>query len=350
MTISFVSFSAKPESFLDDPSFRYRCDNLAYALNAQGINSKLEHIDSFAVTADLSHVVFHRPRYSSRFRRIVRQLENQGITIIADFDDLVFDPAYLEFSPAVLNNIQPRRNIKRRLLSHFEALQYIRNVTVSTSELGRYVHATFPDAKICALQNYTHHDWPHKAVKPSADKRKVLTYFPGTRSHDRDFWQIEDVVAYFLSKNSGVQLLIIGPLNSRLLGVKSKQVRHLPKLPFTDYIQAASNSWVNLLPLEPTPFNQCKSAIKIIEAGSYNIPTISSPLSDAIRFCDTAASIAIDQQQWLQHLESFLNPKFYLQSSLRIQAEFGHIANSRHMANLFCKSYSVTYPPDLTSY
>lgn len=344
MTISFVSFSAKPEFFLDDPSFRYRCDNLAYALREQGIKSRLEHIESFTATADLSHVVFHRPRYSSRFRRIVRQLENQGITVIADFDDLIFDPTYLEFSPAVLNNVQPRRNIKRRLLSHFEALQHIRNVTVSTSELGRFVRATFPDVKICVLQNYMHYDWPYKAVQPNANKRKVLTYFPGTRSHDRDFWQVEDIIAYFLNKNSDVQLLIIGPLTSRLLELKSTQIRHLPKLPFTNYIQAASNSWVNLLPLEPTPFNQCKSAIKIIEAGSYNTPTISSPLSDAIRFCGTAASIAIDQQQWLQHLESFLDPKFYLQSSLRIKNEFGHITNSKHMANLFCTSYSVTLP------
>lgn len=343
MTISLVSFSAKPELFLDDPSFRYRCDNLAHALKGLGISCRLEHIDSFTVTADLSHVIFHRPRYSTRFRRLVRQLDGRGVTVIADFDDLVFDPAYLEFSPAVLNNVQPRRNIKRRFLSHFEALQHVRNVTVSTNELGRFARSTFPDIKTCVLQNYTHYDWPHTVTQPNTNKRKVLTYFPGTRSHDRDFWQIEDLIAYFLSKNADVQLLVIGPLTSQLLRTRSPQIRHLAKLPFTDYVQAARNSWVNLLPLEPTPFNQCKSAIKIIEAGCYNTPTISSPLSDAVRFCDTAASIAIDQQQWLQQLESFLDPAFYLQSSLRIQTEFRQIANNKHMAKLFCESYNVTH-------
>ena len=343
MTVSFVSFSAKPELFMDDPSFRYRCDNLAYALKGLGINCRLAHIDSFAMTADLSHVIFHRPRYSNRFRRLVRQLDNRGITVIADFDDLVFDPAYLDFSPAVLNNVQSRRNIKQRFLSHFEALQHIRNVTVSTSELGRFARTTFPDVKTCVLQNYIHYDWPYKTPQPNINKRKVLTYFPGTRSHDRDFWQIEDVIDYFLTKNKDIHLLVIGPLSSQLLKKRSPQVRHLPKLPFTDYVQAASNSWINLLPLEPTPFNQCKSAIKIIEAGSYNTPTISSPLSDAVRFCGTAASIAIDQQQWLQHLESFLDPAFYLQSSLRIKTDFKRIANNEHMAKNFCESYNITH-------
>lgn len=337
MKVHFVSFHPKPNVFLDDASFRYRCENLAFALNQQGVSAKLQHISSFELEPSISHVVFHRPKYSTRFQRLIKQLKRANITAIADFDDLVFDEDYVEFSPAVLNNILPTRKVVKKYREHFEALSFFEHISVSTHTLSRYIRRLFPDANISILNNTTHHDWPYKKPLSSEHRRPIITYFPGTRSHDRDFWQIEEALEFFLGNNPSVSLLVIGPLLSPLLSKGSNQVRHFRRLPFINYTQAVSNTWVNLLPLEPTPFNQCKSALKVIEAAAYHAPTISSPLPDATRFEGIGAITAVDQQQWLTNLDNLMEPTFYKKTVNHIEKQFSLEANPMLMADKFCK-------------
>jgi len=342
MKVHFVSFHAKPEAFLDDASFRYRCENLSVALTLKGVSTKLQHITSFALEPGISHVVFHRPKYSTRFRRLIKQLKLANIKAIADFDDLVFDEAYVEFSPAVLNDILSAKKVSKKYRAHFEALSFFENISVSTHTLARYAQRLFPDASTTVLNNATHYNWPYKKPLSSAYRRPVITYFPGTRSHDRDFWQIEEVIEYFLQHNSSVNLLVIGPLLSPFLNKGNKQVKHVRRLPFINYTQAVSNAWVNLLPLEPTPFNQCKSALKVIEAAAYHAPTICSPLPDALRFDGIGAITAIDQQQWLNSLDKLMDPTFYKSTINQIEKQFSQAAAPALMADTFCETHGLT--------
>lgn len=344
MQVHFVSFHAKPEAFLDDASFRYRCENLSYALNQQGITTKLQHITSFALEPGISYVIFHRPKYSTRFRRLIKQLKLASIIAIADFDDLVFDESYVGFSPAVLNNVLSHKKVLKIYRAHYEAMAFFDHINVSTSTLAMRAKHIFPNANINVLSNATHHDWPYKAPLSVTQRRPIITYFPGTRSHDRDFWQIEDVIEFFLRNNPSVNLLVIGPLLSPLLSKGSKQIRHVHRLPFLNYTQAVSNTWVNLLPLEPTPFNQCKSALKVIEAAAYHAPTICSPLPDAVRFEGIGTVTAIDQQQWLNNLENLMDTAIYRSTVSHIEKQFSLIADPKLMAGSFCKAHP--FPPN----
>jgi hypothetical protein len=341
MNVAFISFSKRPEAFIEDPSFRYRCQNLSAALCSLGISSSIHHIDSFYPTNDTTHVVFHRPKNSIKFRRLIKKLQLIEALAIADFDDLVFHEDYLDFSPALLNNILPKKKIAKIYRSHFEALNYIDNISVSTNSLAKYVHKLFPNKRVNVLHNTTHFEWPKKGSSNLLNHKPIITYFPGTRSHDRDFWQIEEVITLFLSQNPSASLLVIGPLDSELVNKQHSQVKHIQKLPFNDYAQATSNSWVNLLPLEPTPFNQCKSAIKIIETATYSIPTICSPLPDALRFEATAAFTAIDQQQWLEHLNKMMNPLYYKEVTTKIKKDFYLTTNTQIMVEQFKTGYDL---------
>lgn len=341
MNVSFISFSKRPEAFIEDPSFRYRCQNLSSALCSLGVSSSIHHIDSFSPTINTTHVIFHRPKNSIRFRRIIKKLQLTGVLAIADFDDLVFHEDYLEFSPALLNNILPKKKVAKIYRSHFEALNYVDYISVSTNSLAKYAHKLFPNKKVNVLHNTAHYEWPKKRPSSLLCNNPVITYFPGTRSHDRDFWQIEEAIKLFLSQNPSAKLLVIGPLVSELVNKQHSQVKHIQKLPFNDYAQATSNSWVNLLPLEPTPFNQCKSAIKIIETAIYNTPTICSPLPDALRFTGTAAFTAIDQQQWLEHLNKMMNPVYYKAVTTKIKKDFHLTTNSQIMVEQFKAGYDL---------
>ena len=320
---------------MDDPSFKYRCQNLSTVLSSIGITSTLQHIDSYRTTLDTTHVVFHRPKNSSRLKKILKQLKIQDSVAIADFDDLIFDTDYVEFSPAILNKIQPYKRILKAYDSHFEALTYFENISVSTAPLVRHIRLLFPLANIHLLHNTTHFDWLTPPLKKSIHNQKIITYFPGTRSHDRDLWQIEDVVTFFLKENPSAKLMVIGPVQSSLFSKKNKQIQHFRKLPFADYKFAVANSWANLLPLEATPFNQCKSALKVIEAATYCTPTICSPLPDAVRFDDIGAMIALDEHQWIEHLALLSEPDTYSHISNNIKENFNKVSNPLIMAHSF---------------
>lgn len=342
MEIYFVSFHNNPEAFLNDASFRYRCENLAFALNQLGISAKLQHFKSFKITPNISYVIFHRPRYSPRLKRLVKRLQKTSVITIADFDDLVFDESFAQFSPAVLNNILPLKKVITKYRRHFQAMRLFESISVSTVPLAQYAKRLFPEKNVSVLANTTHHSWLFEPPQPaSANDERKITYFPGTRSHDRDFWQIEDAISTFLDRHPSVNLLVIGPLKSDIFNRQGNQVQHVQRLPFADYTKAVSSTWVNLLPLEPTPFNQCKSALKVIEGATYHAPTICSPLPDALRFEDLGAIIAIDQSQWLNHLERLMDPDFYNKTVSTIKAKFQKTAEPTLMAQQFCCIHNI---------
>jgi len=341
MTVHFVASGKVPDKFRNEPSFLYRCENLAHSMGLLGIKTILQHISEFSIEKDTTHVIFHRPRYSTRFKRIVKQLKTKHITIIADFDDLLFDEDYLEFSPAILNSILPTSKVRQAYRAHYQALNYVDHLTTSTDCLARYARACFSHLQVKVHKNNLHHSWPLKPFKSADHRKKVLTYFPGTRSHDRDFWQIEDVLRQHLSDNKNTELLVIGPLRSNLLKSKHNQISHKERLSFEEYREAVSNSYVNLLPLEPTPFNQCKSAIKVIEAGNYAIPTICSALPDASRFRGIGASIAIDSDQWLESLEFLSNYEHYQKALTQIRRSFHKAADPSPACDSFIEHYQI---------
>jgi hypothetical protein len=270
----------------------------------------------------------------------MKRLKQLGITTIADFDDLVFDEEHADFSPAVLNKKLPRKKVIRRFKDHKEALLYFSYLTVSTESLAKQARVTFPSISVLVVKNTMHYKWPHTPPIETAPHNKIITYFPGTHSHDRDFLQVSAPLEHFLSEHADVKLLVIGPLLSPLLNKQNKQIEHINKLPFTDYSQAARNSWVNLLPLEQTPFNFCKSAIKVIEAGSYLAPTITSPLPDALRFEGIGSLVAIDDNQWLKHLENLYDPTNYKRTTQNIEEHFAIAAAPEKMAIDFYNAFS----------
>ncbi|PWQ95012.1 hypothetical protein DKT75_13845 [Leucothrix arctica] len=326
---------------MEDASFRYRCENLSAGLNQLNIDTKLQHISEFKLEASTTHVVFQRPRNTPRLKRLIRQLKLAKVRTIADFDDLVFDPEYATVSPAILNNRRPLRQVTKDYKSHYDALVQFKRIIVSTNTLKRHVQRLIKGSLTHIIHNYAHYKWPYKQPQHPEQRKKVLTYFPGTRSHDRDFWQIEDVLSTFIKQHADVSLLIIGPLETKLLNTPHPQIKHIAKLPFEQFAQAAAKSWVNLLPLEPTPFNQNKSALKVIEAATNLAPTICSPLPDAQRFVGHGVLIAHDDTEWLKHLTHCLDPENYL----KLVHDIHHSAKGlqhAQMARAFCLAFNIS--------
>lgn len=282
-------------------------------------------------------VVFHRPKASARLWWLLRALRRMGVTAIADFDDLVFDKSYAAASPGVLNNLVSLSATKRLYQLHQLALSWFDAVTVSTEPLAEHVTRLHPHKKTQVIHNYTHKSWQGDAQRQgSHNQKKVITYFPGTRSHDRDFALIVEPLTVFLMSHPEVELRITGKLAFKI-NASSGQISQEEKVSFADYKKRVQSGWVNLAPLEDTPFNQCKSALKIIEAGFFGIPTICSPNTDNQRFVGAGALVANTPETWLACLEDMLDESKYQQACEQSHENSIAIANIDTEAGVFIK-------------
>ena len=365
--IALLASARVPKGYLRDPAFIYRCENLGHALRAAGYRVDLAHPWNWRVPATLGSALFHRPRQSFRLWRLVRRLRAMGAKLIADVDDLVFDERLARYSPAVRNKRRPLWWQQRLFREHHAAIKWFDHITVSTDVLREHAHRCFPGKPVTVLPNSVHWHWRREpnlteAVSPElggtplpsspashaelvgkaldgqvqggSQGAKIITYLPGTRSHDRDFALIAEPLTRFLRTHPEVHLRVTGPVEFRL-DVPPAQLEHGEKVPFAAYAEKFRGVWVNLAPLEDTPFNACKSALKAIEAGYWGIPTICSPNPDYARFAEAGALVAHDAAAWFARLERLLDVDEYLRVTRDLRAKTLQLADVHLQADRF---------------
>lgn len=336
LKIGFFACNKNPARFLEDASFIYRCQNPALALRAAGHDVTLNHISHVHRGDRFDLAIVHRPRYHWRFGRWLSRLNKQANRLLADIDDLIMHEDYAYTSPAVLNAILPEAKVRKEFQANHRALSQFDRFSVSTQPLVERMNQHFPGATVMWQPNCPHLSWqafepttPSETTHEKAHEKALetlnkqphrLTYFPGTRSHERDFQQIESVISEFLYQHRDIQLEITGHLKTQIK-VRPEQLIRIEKQPFAAYVQRVQQSWVNLSPLEATTFNACKSALKVIEAGYWNTPTLSSPTADAERFNGTTALICAHPEDWLNYLRALTEPQFYRQHSHNLRAK-----------------------------
>ncbi|QYZ67203.1 MAG: hypothetical protein NV67_03370 [Gammaproteobacteria bacterium (ex Lamellibrachia satsuma)] len=333
--IAFVASNRNVDLYRNDPAFVYRCENLGLALLEQGHDVHLTHLTKLKWKEGYQAVIFHRPIASVRLWYLLRQLRLRGVVVIADFDDLVFDEACADSSPGVLNRLVSRRVTRRRFRAHRRALSWFDGVIVSTEPLANHVCRLFPSIRVEVIHNSVHLAWRQAShdVLPNAGKR-IITYFPGTRSHHRDFAQIREPLSSFLRAHPEVKLQITGPLVFAI-NADPRQISYEERVPFSEYQARVRNSWVNLAPLEETPFNQCKSALKVLEAGYWGIPTLCSSNSDNVRFSRAGAWVSTKPEEWIDNLERLLNEAEYQRASHELRQRTVALADVEKQAKLF---------------
>lgn len=335
LSIAFLACNRNPDRFQQDPSFVYRCENLGLALQAMGHRVSWLHWSALGLRQRFDAVVFHRPRFSLVWRALLWNLRRRGTILVADVDDLVFDPLLAEQSPAVLNGLVALPKIRRQFAEHSAALTCFERVTVSTQPLATHVQKRFPGALVRVLPNAVHLTW--RAAKRDFGeecRRPAVTYFPGTRSHDRDFSLYAEGVERFLTANSDARFEVTGPLRFSLQA-RAGQVVHHEKVAFAHYAERVRETWVNLAPLESTSFTRCKSALKVLEAGFWGKPTICSPLPDAERFTSAGAVFASDSQACFAALQALMVPAHYAAITQGLSARVVAQADAWQVADRF---------------
>lgn len=327
---AFIACNKNPQRFMQDPSYIYRCENMALALEAAGHQVNLLHYTQLSSSTQYDVVIFHRPSYRFGMRWLLKRLRKRGAVVMADLDDLIFDPQYASVSPGVVNRQVTLKQTQKNFNANSKALALFEHISTSTAPLAVKLQQQFVDSRVIQLPNTVHQSW-YQHQQPKSKQALRLTYFPGTRSHDRDFATIASPLAEFLQQYPEAQLHITGVLNCQLICRPGQLVMH-PKQPFANYASHVAQSYINLAPLEHTEFNQHKSALKAIEASYFNAPTIASPIPDMQRLKECGAILAKDDNQWFNALQTLANEQHYTLQSQQLQQRLLAEANIEHQA------------------
>lgn len=257
--------------------------------------------------------VFHRPASTLGLRLLLRWFRARGVICIAEVDDLIFDPELACFSPGVLNGVISLDQARAQFRTNRDALGRFDRISTSTEPLAAHLAEHFPHARLSVIPNAVSPSWGEfKRAQPAgaANGAPVIVYLPGTRSHDRDFQVYAEGTEAFLAAYPDARLEVTGPLRFRLRA-RPSQIVHREKVPFSQYHELVRSAWVNLAPLEATPFTRCKSALKIMEAGFWGVPTVCSPTPDGERFREAGALFAGDAEACFSRLETLWSPERY---------------------------------------
>jgi glycosyltransferase involved in cell wall biosynthesis len=276
----------------DQASFRYRCYNMAQALNSHSTThsgsyfflADLKALDNLADAADV--LVLSRVRYDGNVHRLIDQFAAAGKPVYSDIDDLIFSPRYAGLVARSLDHPTAGKVIDSwfALLSRVgETLRLSDAVLVSTQHLATLVRAEFKKP-ISVIPNFlnqeqlevSHHARREQRPAPTS-KTITLGYFSGSSSHNLDFAIVAPSLRELLIENPGYRLVLAGHIEvpTEFHDV-SPQISLLPYMDILSLQEAISRVDINVVALQDNDFTYCKSELKFFEAAIVNTPTIAT--------------------------------------------------------------------------
>lgn len=254
-------------------------------------------------------VVSLRPYVDAVAARQLDRLRARGIALIADYDDLLFD-CPLEDYPASGGWLR-RLRVPGRLQVYRESVEHFDAFTTSTRPIADALYALRPNAEIGVVPNKPSPSWVARGWARFGDRAwrpgdpRVIRYLPGSPSHDRDFAVIEEALVAFLHEHEDVTLEVVGYLHFNHRRFPRGRVLHRPKVDYESFPEVLLSTWVNLVPLAPTPYSQARSALKLLEAAAFGVPSIATPSYDHARTVSLPSPIrfATSSEEWLGALE-----------------------------------------------
>ncbi|HBR96730.1 MAG TPA: hypothetical protein DD979_05060 [Gammaproteobacteria bacterium] len=307
MNLLFVSSTRQLANPYLDQSVRYRCYNIAEVLTkTRQANVHIVSLSRLRLKS-LKHydvVVFHRPIAARIIHRAIAELDSLGILRVADYDDLIFDPAQASGSPLFVNGFRSLPETRDYFERNRRVFSTFRYFTVSTEPLRERVLALQPDADCRVIRNALSAHWLSQLHDADADASKfVMGYFSGSHSHDKDFLSVSSVLAEHMHTHRNAYLLLVGQLGIDEARFPRNRTVRFGRVRYGQLPQLLGRCSVTLGPLVDGAFNACKSGIKFLESGALGVPFIGSRIEDIARHACSDAVLADSTEQWSDKLE-----------------------------------------------
>ncbi len=266
------------------------------------VKQKLEQLASLHISADWVSwrdnaaareklhlndiVIFYRVPGFPDVLKLIEYAHAINKVVVYDVDDLVFDRDRLA-EKFKRRSGQLSAHERKAMLDgaalYRSALQACTFAITTTNPLRREIEKLLGERKVFLLPNALDDLLQAVSTTPRAAKDQNyidVFYGSGTKTHDEDFSLVSGVLGRLLSEFDTLRLIIVGHLTlPEPLRVYRERVVELPIMSFESYLSVLSQADINIAPLEPGVFADCKSEIKWLEAGSFGIPSVVSSTS-----------------------------------------------------------------------
>ena len=260
MKVLYVSFTDQTIRPYLDPSTRYRCFSPVEGARALGHEAFVRTHATLGASdpALFDMVVVHRPAATPELVRFLRAGRAAGTRLVADYDDLIFDPAYAEAAAKSVSTWDLAA-VFDRFKQNKDALGLFGEFTVSTAPLRDHILAQRPDAAVQVLPNAVLPSlWTMIAGRGYQNQpdRPYVGYFPssGTDHADRAAAGVAE-----LCRERGIPLRIIGPKRAIPAAFRGVEVERMETQPFSSMFDALSKCRVVAAPLQPSAMNRARS-------------------------------------------------------------------------------------------
>jgi glycosyltransferase involved in cell wall biosynthesis len=278
----------------DDGTFRYFGYNIAQHLaSSKGWVGEMLFLDELSRADELlgmaSAVSLVRCRIRPELVDLVRTAKAAGARVAYMLDDDILGPETASYVASIMANdpddpferafwkgVSIRFELASRLSEAiFAPTAHVAGILGHRSGKPAYViHSSLSDEQVESADEAF-----AERRHATGDGRFVIGYFSGTSSHQDDFALVRDVLVRFLSEHDNACLLVGGHLglDDELLGLRRDgKVIAMPHVDYVtlQYLQASAD--VVLAPLVDSPFSDCKSALKVFEAGAVGTPACAS--------------------------------------------------------------------------
>ena len=250
-----------------------------------------------------------------------------GGRIVFDTDDLIHDIEAFSQSEYFRQSPEFASDYKVLSVRTQQMIERADLVTATTSALAENLAGTGKRVKV--VPNSISAALFAKFSAPTAprneDGKIHLCYLSGDALHSEDFAQCRTALMRVLARHSQVKLHVIGASDQPETAAASSDalIDHINygPMPYEALHEFITGMDINLAPLAPSLFNDCKSEMNIVDAALHRVPTVASPTRSYINTIIDGKNgmLAQSAQAWEAALERLI-------SDADLRRKLGHAA------------------------
>lgn len=267
---------------------------------SQNKSTGMTEVHEIHTDADL--IIFQRP-LDNAFTSSIKQAKKQGIATVVEIDD---DFSFVNKNNSAYPGMFAKTYTGAKWVEN--AASIADHVTVSTPQLEKYArHGRSSILRNCVpdeifnvpLNNKTDQTWPR------------IGWTGSVRTHPNDLQATKGSIASILTANS-LNFNVIGDglhVATNLQLDKTTPVYATGWVDINLYYQyIASFLDIGIVPLELSPFNQAKSALKGMEYAALGVPFVASPTREYERMeAYGIGKTAKSPGDWRRHLQRMID-------------------------------------------
>ena len=306
---------------------KYRVSQKIEQLAYYGIDVKISNYfdvpKSFNIMQLSTSVIFYRIPDGDLFRGYLNEARRLRIPVGYDIDDpIISRDIYSKNSNLDTLSKEERRSLLAQIPIYLFAMKACDFCIASTPGMANVIKELFArkvylwrnaldrESETIVTEIFENSEFDTEKLEEAF----VMGYMSGSRAHDKDFMIIATVLEEILKKFSKVKLLLGGYVSlPESLRRYESQIILFPFSNYQQYFKTLSMVDAVLIPLLIDEFNECKSAIRYLEAAALGKPCIVSKTGDFKNIVQHGVDglLAETKEDWYESIVSLIkSPHF----------------------------------------